>query len=179
MVLGSFYYGYVLTNIPGGYFAGRAGGKWLFGLGIFCTSLLTLLSPLAAIHGDKWAFGAVRWLEGLGEGVTYPAVMAMLAKWAPLSERSRLTATIYSGAQAGTVVALPLSGMLADRFGWESVFYVSGILGCFWFLFWVVFVYSSPAEHPWISKARRCAQIDLILSPHTVPTTIECIFFPV
>ena len=154
MVLGSFFYGYVATNIPGGYYAERHGGKWLFGLGILCTSLLTLLSPVAAVWGGGWAFAAVRVAEGLGEGVTFPAVQAMLAKWVPLTERSRLGAAIFSGAQAGTVVALPVSGVLANDVGWEWVFYVFGAFGCFWFLFWAVFIYSSPAEHPWISKAR-------------------------
>ena len=97
MVLGSFFYGYIATQIPGGFYAERRGGKWLFGLGVLCTAVLTLLSPAAATWGGKWAFAAVRVAEGLGEGVTFPAMQAMIAKWTPLRERSRLGAAIFSG----------------------------------------------------------------------------------
>ena len=36
MILGSFFYGYVLTQIPGGRLAEVWGGKWLYGIGTLC-----------------------------------------------------------------------------------------------------------------------------------------------
>ena len=36
-----------------------------------------------------YLFYAVRVIEGLGEGVTFPATMAIIAKWATPEERSR------------------------------------------------------------------------------------------
>jgi ACS family sodium-dependent inorganic phosphate cotransporter-like MFS transporter 5 len=66
MILGAFFYGYVITQIPGGYLAEKYGGKWLFGIGTFITAFLTLLTPLAAKSGTT-PFIAVRVLEGLGE----------------------------------------------------------------------------------------------------------------
>ena len=48
VVLSSFFYGYIVTQLPGGLLALKFGGKNLFGLGILCTSVLTLLTPLAA-----------------------------------------------------------------------------------------------------------------------------------
>jgi len=33
---------------------------------------------------------------------------------------------LVAGAQFGTVVGMPISGFLCDKFGWESVFYVFG-----------------------------------------------------
>lgn len=65
-ILGSFFYGYLITQIPGGRMAEVFGGKWLFGLGVLCTAILTLLTPLAA----RWGYAALivlRILEGLGE----------------------------------------------------------------------------------------------------------------
>jgi ACS family sodium-dependent inorganic phosphate cotransporter-like MFS transporter 5 len=66
IILGAFFYGYVITQIPGGYLAEKYGGKWLFGIGTFITAFLTLLTPLAAKAGTT-QFIAVRVLEGLGE----------------------------------------------------------------------------------------------------------------
>lgn len=65
-ILGSFFYGYILTQIPGGYLARKYGAKWLFGLGILCTVLFTMVTPVAADLGAGYLI-AVRVLEGVGE----------------------------------------------------------------------------------------------------------------
>lgn len=65
-ILGAFFYGYILTQIPGGYLASRCGPKWLLGLGVLGTVVFTLLTPLAADLGPNYLFG-VRMLEGIGE----------------------------------------------------------------------------------------------------------------
>ncbi|GBM03518.1 Sialin [Araneus ventricosus] len=154
-ILGAFFYGYIFTQVPGGRMAEIFGGKWLFGLGVLCTSILTLLTPLAA----RWSVTALivlRVLEGFGEGVTFPAMHSMLGSWLPKYERSMLSTIIYSGAQIGTVISLPISGLLcySDFLGgWPSVFYVFGTLGCIWFIFWVIFIYETPEKHPRISQA--------------------------
>lgn len=65
-ILGSFFYGYILTQVPGGYLAGRFGPKWLMGFGILGTVIFTLLTPVAADLGASYLI-AVRVLEGIGE----------------------------------------------------------------------------------------------------------------
>lgn len=65
-ILSAFFWGYVLTHIPGGLLAERFGGKQTLGLGILSTSVLTLLTPLAARAGPWWLI-TVRFVEGLGE----------------------------------------------------------------------------------------------------------------
>lgn len=65
-VLGSFFYGYLLTQIPGGLLATRFGGRWVFGIGIFMTALLTLFTPLAAATNVYLLMG-LRALEGFFE----------------------------------------------------------------------------------------------------------------
>ena len=83
-----FFYGYVVTQLPGGRLAEVLGGKWLFGLGVLVTSVLTVLTPLAA-RTNFILFLVVRVVEGLGEGVTFPAMLAMIARWSAPHERSR------------------------------------------------------------------------------------------
>ena len=61
----------------------------------------------------------------------------------------------FLGTQFGTVVALLLSGLLADEFGWEWVFYFFGILGCIWCVAWTFICHDSPAKHPRISEVSR------------------------
>ncbi|XP_077351196.1 sialin isoform X2 [Festucalex cinctus] len=153
-ILGSFFYGYILTQIPGGYLAGRFGPKWLMGLGILGTVIFTLLTPLAAELGAGYLI-AVRILEGIGEGVTYPAMYSMWAAWAPPLERSRLLTISYIGSQIGTVVSLPLSAEICFYLDWTYVFYIFGAVGLFWFVLWAFLAFDSPNTHPWISEQER------------------------
>ena len=52
---------------------------------------------------------------GLGEGVTFPAVMVILSKWTPPSERSRMTSFNFAGIMFGTVVSLAVTGALCEE----------------------------------------------------------------
>lgn len=156
-MLGSFFYGYVLTQIPGGRLAELFGGKYIYGIGVLVTAIFTLLTPLAAYSGLP-ALVLVRVLEGMGEGVTFPAMHAMLARWVPPLERSKFAALVYAGANFGTVISLPLSGYLCDleyMGGWPLAFYIFGVLGLVWFVFWLWLVYDTPATHPRISRTER------------------------
>jgi MFS family permease len=67
IVLASFFYGYVTTQLPGGMLAERFGGKRLLLFGIFWTSVLTILTPPLTRVGGFAAIVAVRVLEGIGE----------------------------------------------------------------------------------------------------------------
>ena len=169
LILGSFFYGYVTTQIPGGFLAEKYGGKWIYGLGTLCTAILTLLTPLAAEAGAG-TFIALRVLEGLGEGVTYPAMHALMAKWAPLQERSRTVSVIAAGAQFGTVVSFPISSVLSANMGWPSVFYFFGVCGLIWFIFWCLLVFNNPAVHPRISSSeKRYIESNIILTANAFP----------
>ncbi|XP_077516978.1 sialin-like isoform X3 [Amblyomma americanum] len=152
LVLGSFFYGYVLTQVPGGRLAERIGAKRLLGAGILVTSLLTLFTPFAARIGPA-ALMVLRFGEGVSEGVVFPASLALLSHWSPVHERSRLVSLNTVGTSVGTVVTLPLTAQLcASTWGWPSVFYLLGILGCAWSLLWLSLIHEWPEMHPGISS---------------------------
>ncbi|XP_008215710.1 putative inorganic phosphate cotransporter isoform X1 [Nasonia vitripennis] len=155
IILSSFYWGYILTHLPGGMLAERFGGKYSLGLGILSTAIFTLLTPVAVKWGDATALIVLRVLMGLGEGTTFPALNAMLAQWTPPEERSKIGSLVFAGAQLGTVFATTLSGFILHHstMGWPAVFYVFGSVGVLWFIVWVVLCYNNPREHPFISDA--------------------------
>lgn len=66
IILGAFFLGYVLTNVPGGRLAEKVGGKLVYGLGVFLTSILTIISPFAAMWGF-YPFLFIRIAEGITE----------------------------------------------------------------------------------------------------------------
>jgi MFS family permease len=118
------------------------------------------LLPIAA-EISLWLAVGTRVLVGLGEGVCFPSMHAMLSRWAPPHERSRLASIVYSGCYFGTVIAFPTSTALADsEFGWAGIFYVFGGAAIAWVMLWVVIVSSSPATHSSISEEERRYIID-------------------
>jgi len=66
LILGAFFYGYIITQIPGGYFSEKFGGKWFLFFGTLATTVFTLLSPVSARYSSTM-FVACRILMGLGE----------------------------------------------------------------------------------------------------------------
>lgn len=124
-LLSSFFCGYICTLLPGGIWANKIGGRRIIGSGIFASAILTLASPWAAKTSYE-LFMVLRVIQGLFGGICYPCVSGILSRWAPPMERSRLNAIAFAGMYAGTVVMLPVSGILAESYGWRSVFYVTG-----------------------------------------------------
>ncbi|XP_067000244.2 putative inorganic phosphate cotransporter isoform X2 [Anabrus simplex] len=157
LILSSFFWGYVITHLPGGMLAEKFGGKYSLGLGILCTAIFTLLTPVAAREGGWQMLLAVRFLEGLGEGSTFPALNALLAQWVPAQERGILGSFVFAGAQIGTVVGTALSGALLhySTGNWDVVFYLFGGLGVLWFIVWTLICYNDPSSHPFISDEEK------------------------
>lgn len=146
MILSSFFWGYVMTQIPGGQMAKKVGGKVMLLGAISLCSLLSLLTPLFASFGWK-AVVALRVIQGLCQGCIFPSTHTLLAKWAPPSERGTIGTYCYSGSQFGTVIMLGISGVLASSaMGWPSIFYFSGAVGIVWSIIWIFYGSSSPAD---------------------------------
>ncbi|XP_028158438.1 putative inorganic phosphate cotransporter [Ostrinia furnacalis] len=155
LLLSSFYYGYVLTHIPGGMLAERFGGKWVLGLGLLCTAVCTIITPITVKMGGAPALFILRAIEGFGEGPTMPGLMAMVSRWAPKHERARFGSLVFGGAQIGNIAGTYISGLILYNGNWEDVFYVFGLIGILWFLLWTVLCYSTPNTHPYISDSEK------------------------
>ena len=61
--MGAFFYGYITTQLLGGYLADRFGAKILFGAGVACTAVLTIVTEPVASWGFGWMV-ALRVIEG-------------------------------------------------------------------------------------------------------------------
>ena len=150
-IFSSFYIGYMLTMALGGYLSDKFGGKVVLGYGVVLWSIFTILTPLAA-HNGFFALFIMRVLMGIGEGVTFPAWQSLYARWIPFKERTRAIAFTNSGISIGTIIGYIGTQMIIISLGWEWAFYIFGIVGLVWFIFWNRNVSSYPAEHKKISS---------------------------
>ncbi|XP_042911036.1 putative inorganic phosphate cotransporter isoform X2 [Parasteatoda tepidariorum] len=153
-VIGSYFYGYILTQLPAGILAEMYGAKWIYGIGILMTSLLTFLTPLAA-RWNVWALVVLRAAIGLSGGVAFPAMNVLISRWVPKMERSRISTAMNLGTMLGTLATNMVTGILSESSflgGWPSVFYLCGLMGSVWFILWALLIHETPDDHPTISK---------------------------
>ncbi|XP_054284622.1 putative inorganic phosphate cotransporter isoform X3 [Macrosteles quadrilineatus] len=154
-IIKSLYVGYIVAHLPAGILADKFGGKHVFGAGILVSSFLSLTFPTLA-RISPWAFIAGRIVQGFGQGVMFPSMSALVAKWAPPNERATMTGIVQSGVMIGNAVGYIVSGLILSSFdGWEPVFYFCGVLGLLWCAGWYTLCYSSPAEHPFITEREK------------------------
>ena len=79
IILGSFFAGYIFTQILGGWLSERLNGKIVIFTGVAMWSSLTLLTPIAASYSSSngqmpiWLI-AVRVAMGIFEGVNGPSI---------------------------------------------------------------------------------------------------------
>ena len=151
-ILSSFYVGYLLMQVGGGFLADKFGGKMVLGLGVLIWSFFTIITPWAAFSGLIGLFFA-RIGMGLGEAVTFPSVYSLITRWFPVNEKSKAVALNASGIPIGTVFALIVTPIIVAELGWEWAFYLFGLVGVFWYAAWHYLVTNLPQDHPTISSS--------------------------
>lgn len=151
VILGSFYYCYVLSQVVGGVATQHFGTKNIFGWSQLATALCSLCIPYAAsLHYG--ALIAIRSIQGFASGLTWPAMYAIVGYWIPPTERSRFMSS-FQGFSIGIGLTYPLCGFIIAHWGWRLVFYTTGTIGVAWCVMWYFLAFNTPAEHPRITTA--------------------------
>ncbi|CAL5086890.1 unnamed protein product [Urochloa decumbens] len=130
LVQSSFFWGYALSQLPGGWMAKLFGGRKVLEVGVVTWSLATAIIP--AVAGFMPGLVLSRILVGIGEGVSPSAATDLIARSIPLQERSRAVAVVFGGLSFGSVLGLLFAPPIIQNLGWESVFYIFGLLGIIW-----------------------------------------------
>nr|XP_020043741.1 probable small intestine urate exporter [Castor canadensis] len=154
IILSSLNYGSFLAPIPTGYVAGIFGAKYVVGVGLLISSVLTLFIPLAADAGVALLI-VLRVIQGIAQVMVLTGQYSIWVKWAPPVERSQLTTIAGSGSMLGTFIVLLVGGLICQDIGWPYIFYIFGGIGCACCLLWFPLVYDDPGNHPFISTGEK------------------------
>lgn len=100
--------------------------KWVVLGGLYIWSLIT---GLTAQCTRVWQFILVRGAEGLGETFYIPSSMALISDYHSSRTRSRAIGFHQTSIYAGTIGGSALAGWMAERYGWQSPFWVLAIAG--------------------------------------------------
>ncbi|KAF7395787.1 hypothetical protein HZH68_009837 [Vespula germanica] len=115
-ILGSFYWCYILSQIVGGVLTQYFGTKTVFGGSQLLTAICSLLMPSAAeIHYG--AMIALRSIQGIASGLTWPAMYAIVGHWIPPVERSRFMSSFQDRYDNSVTIVTIVD---IDLFDWFS-----------------------------------------------------------
>ena len=119
-------------------------------------ALATALWSIAATaHGfvtSTLGFFVARGALGITEAGNFPAAIKATAEWFPKKERAFATGIFNSGTNIGAIIA-PLSvPFIAEKWGWQWAFILTGLIGFIWLIFWFIF-YEIPKKHKKLSAA--------------------------
>ena len=121
-------------------------------------ALATALWSIAAVaHGfvtGTVGFILARISLGVTEAGNFPAAIKATAEWFPIKERALATGIFNSGANVGAIAA-PLSvPFIAERWGWQWAFIITGAVGFIWLILWMIY-YDAPARQKRLGQAER------------------------
>jgi MFS transporter, ACS family, solute carrier family 17 (sodium-dependent inorganic phosphate cotransporter), other len=137
IILSVFYYGYVISQVPGGFAAQRIGGRRVLLLSFVLWSLICGLIPLDPNRVTVLVLS--RLFVGVAQGFIFPAIHTVLAQWVPPQERSRSVSLTTSGMYLGAACGMLFFPSLVKNTGTQAVFFVEAVLGAAWSVLWFKF----------------------------------------
>ncbi|XP_040167443.1 solute carrier family 17 member 9 [Anopheles arabiensis] len=140
-VLSSFFWGYTLTQVLGGYLSDKFGGQKVILLAAIGWSLITFWMPNIITSSTLFAsysipfIVTVRIINGACQGVHFPSMISITSQNLSACERASFFSILTSGSALGTLLTGIVGSFLLDYFGWPTAFRVIGFLGLSWTLF--------------------------------------------
>jgi EmrB/QacA subfamily drug resistance transporter len=130
VMLGWIATAYLLSSatllIPFGRIADIYGRKKIFTCGIV---ILTLSSLLSGMANSATMLIACRVFQGVGGAMLAGTAIALLTTVFPLNERGKVLGINVAATYLGLSLGPVLGGILTQRLGWRSIFFLGAILG--------------------------------------------------
>ena len=151
-VLGIFTLSYGIFEIPTGLLGDRFGSKKILIRVVLWWSVFTVLT------GFSTGFAmllVIRFLFGMGEAGAYPNTSIALSKWFPAHERGQAQAIIWTASRLGAGLTPLLVIPIQQKYGWQTSFYVLGVIGISWVILWYFWYQENPEDAKDISESER------------------------
>ena len=164
----AFAISYGLFEIPSGWWGDMRGPKRVLLRIVLWWSLFTVLTGLVGLQtagitlGGLGTLWIVRFLFGAGEAGAYPNIARALLNWFPAHERGAAQGWVWmSGRLMGGLT--PLVWMIlvsgtkwtAPLVHWRAAFWLFGLIGLAWCLWFAKRFIDRPEDHPEVNQAER------------------------
>lgn len=151
-VVGVFFWGYLLLQIPAGYIANSWSAKRTISALLVAWGACAIGCGLVRTWQQLWL---MRLLLGISEGGIWPVILVFLAAWFPRQERARANALWMLCLPFAVILSAPFSGFILDHWSWRVMMVAEGALPWLWLVVWQAVIYDRPREAKWISGAER------------------------
>jgi ACS family D-galactonate transporter-like MFS transporter len=151
IIFSGFGWAYAFFQVPGGWLVDRIGPRTMYASACGLWSLATLAQGFA--HAFLALLG-LRLLLGLFEAPAFPICNRLVTEWFPENERAGAIGFYTAGQYAGLALLTPQLVYAQMRFGWRSVFMITGGIGLFWAAFWYL-AYRDPSRNRRMSPGER------------------------
>ena len=133
-------------------FAGRLVDKLGTKIGYaIATGLWSIAAVLHALATGTFGFSIARVFLGVTEAGNFPAAIKATAEWFPKKERALATGIFNSGSNIGAIIAPLTVPLIAEKFGWQWAFILTGAIGFIWLIFWFIY-YEVPSKQKRLSQ---------------------------
>jgi MFS family permease len=152
VVAGSFFWGYLVLQIPGNYWASRWSARKIISIFLVAWGLCAVGCGLARTFTQ---IVTMRVLLGVAESGVYPATLVLLSHWFPRAERARANAYWILCQPLAVALSAPINGKLLKVYGWQQMIILEGLLPFLWLPIWWIFIRDHPREAKWISAEEK------------------------
>ena len=94
---------------------------------LFAYAWFSIGMAATALTSSVAAFGAMRFLTGLGVGALVATTAALVSEFAPKGKKNLCNAIVYSGIPAGSLMAAALAIVLMGVIGWRGLFMIGAL----------------------------------------------------
>jgi ACS family hexuronate transporter-like MFS transporter len=105
-----------------------------------------------ALVTSTLGFIVARSALGVTEAGNFPSAIKTTAEWFPKRERALATGIFNSGSNIGAITAPLTVPFIAETWGWQWAFIITGAIGFIWLIFWFI-IYEIPSKHKRLGKA--------------------------
>lgn len=115
------------------------------------TGLWSVAAVCHAFATGTAGFSLARIFLGVTEAGNFPAAIKATAEWFPKKERAFATGIFNSGANVGAIIAPLTVPLIAEKWGWQWAFILTGLVGFVWLILWFIY-YEVPAKQKRLSE---------------------------
>ncbi|WP_414150824.1 MFS transporter [Acetobacterium carbinolicum] len=125
-IMSSFFLGYALMQVPGGWLADKYGPKKVL------ISSILIWSVFAALSGLAWSALSLiifRFLLGLSLGAFYPTALKTISQVFPRNEQGKAISILLVSGVIIAIISSILFAWIIGKMGWSALFYIIAVIG--------------------------------------------------
>jgi MFS family permease len=151
-IMGSFFLGYGIMQIPAGWLGDRWGSRKSLTLYALTWSAATALMALAR---DETSLLCIWTLMGAAQAGIFPCAMIGVRDWLPGTRRAVASGMLSTFMNVGAILSPLLAGWLIEYYPWTDVFMWLALPGIAWAAWYFWWYRDRPGEHVAVNAAEQ------------------------